>query len=85
MTDPQQDSIDLLESQGYELETPSIWPVYRNPETGSYVQVAFDGRIIPRGFSYGKSHEVLRVQVVPPGNAQRVQIPGPAGDPEVPS
>jgi len=50
MIDPQQETIDMLVSQGYVIERNSVWPVYWHPVTGTTVAVDFEGRQIEAGY-----------------------------------
>lgn len=51
MTDVQQAVCRfLMEDKGYIIERAGCWPLLRNPETGTLIQVAFDGRQVEAGY-----------------------------------
>lgn len=78
MSDPQKETINLLESKGYVLERDSVWPIYTHPDTGCRIQIAFDGRQVNVG--YARVHRVGHVPKTCPVCKQPVGEDHPKAD-----
>jgi len=51
LTDEQQKVCNMLITKGYIITRNSLWPIYENPQTGTRIQVATDGRQIEAGYT----------------------------------